>query len=60
MSVIVSKLRGNDIPEKLRRPDVEIVFRVIDRAGNEHFLLDEVEAAQRAVRASDEAEDPQP
>jgi hypothetical protein len=60
MPVIVSKLRGNDIPENLRSPDVEVVFRVIDRAGNEQFLLDEVEAAQSAVRASDEAEDPQP
>lgn len=57
MPVTLTKLRGNDIPEHLRGPDVEVVFRVTDEAGNEQFVLNDVEAAQTAVRASDKAHD---
>lgn len=58
MPVTVTKLQGNDIPLDMRGPDVDVVFRVIDQQGNEQYLLDDVEAAQLAVRASDE--DPSP
>lgn len=58
MPVILTKLQGNDIPPDMRGPDVDVVFRVIDQQGNEQYLLDDVEAAQLAVRASDE--DPSP
>ncbi len=54
MPVTVTKLRGDDIPEHLRGPGVEVVFRVIDEKEQEHYLLDDVEAAKAAVRASDE------
>lgn len=54
MSVTVTKLQGNDIPPDMRGPDVEVVFRVIDQQGNEQYLFDDAEAAQVAVRASDE------
>lgn len=57
MPVTVTQLRGDDIPENLRGPEVDVVFRVIDDAGNEQFLLDDVEAAQSAVRASDKAQE---
>lgn len=57
MPVTVTKLQGDDIPENLRGPEVEVVFRVTDDAGNEQFLLDDVEAAQTAVRASDKAQE---
>ncbi|MEL7561375.1 hypothetical protein [Stutzerimonas chloritidismutans] len=53
MTVTVTKLRGNDIPEAMRGPDVQVVFRVTDHEGNTQYLLDDVEAAQSAVRASD-------
>ena len=56
MPVTVTKLQGNDIPEKMRRPDVNVVFRVTDHQGNARYLFDEVEAAQRAVKASDESQ----
>jgi len=54
MPVTVSKLQGNDIPEEMRGPEVEVVFRVTDHEGKVKYLLDDVEAAQSAVRASDE------
>lgn len=57
MPVTVTKLRGDDIPENLRGPDVQVVFRVIDEVGNEQYLLDDVEAAQLAVRASEREQD---
>ncbi|WP_313087138.1 hypothetical protein [Pseudomonas sp.] len=58
MPVTLSKLRGEAIPVPLRGPDVEVVYRVVDAAGQVHDLLDEVEAAQLAVRASDPPPDP--
>jgi hypothetical protein len=54
MSVTVTKLRGNDIPEAMRGPDVQVVFRITDQEGNTQYLLDDVEAAQTAVRVSDD------
>ena len=53
MAVTVTKLQGDDIPEEMRGPDVEVVFRVIDERGDERYLLDDIEAAETAVRASD-------
>lgn len=58
MPVSVTKLQGQDIPEHLRRPGVEVVFRVIDEQGKERYLLDDVEAAQTAVRASEAQRNP--
>lgn len=54
MPVTVTKLQGNDIPENMRGPGIEVVFRVTDHQGNVQYLLDDVEAAQSAVRASDD------
>lgn len=54
MPVTVTKLQGDAIPEHLRGPDVDMVFRVINEHGQEQYLLDDVEAARTAVRASDE------
>lgn len=56
MPVTVTKLQGDDIPEHLRGPAVEIVFRVTDEQGNERYLLDDIEAAKLAVRVSEEAQ----
>lgn len=53
MPVTVTKLQGDAIPEHLRGSDVDVVFRVLDEKGQEQFLLDDVEAAKTAVRASD-------
>ncbi|GAB6388836.1 hypothetical protein [Stutzerimonas marianensis] len=58
MPVSVTKLQGQDIPEHLRGPGVEVVFRVIDEQGKERYLLDDVEAAQTAVRASEAQRNP--
>jgi len=49
MSVTVSKLQGDEIPEHLRGPDI----RVTDAEGHSRYLTDEVEAAQLAVSISD-------
>ena len=54
MSVTVTKLRGNDIPKAMRGPDVQVVFRITDHEVNTQYLLDDVEAAQTAVRVSDD------
>lgn len=56
MSVTVTKLQGTDIPEEMRRPGLEVVFRITDHEGNMQYLLDDVEAAQRAVQASDDGQ----
>ena len=53
MPVTVSKLEGEQNPEHLQGPDVQRVFRVIDETGQEHYLLDDVEAARLAVSASE-------
>ncbi len=53
MSVTVSKLQGDAIPEHLRGPDIWVVYRVTDAGGHSRYLTDEVEAAQLAVRLSD-------
>ncbi|MGK9049846.1 hypothetical protein KXR63_21055 [Stutzerimonas chloritidismutans] len=53
MSVTVTKLKGDDIPEHLRHPDIARVYRVTDVHGNSRYLTDAVEAAQLAVSISD-------
>jgi hypothetical protein len=53
MPVTVSKLQGDEIPMYLRGPDVTVVYRVVDEDGQEQYLLDDVEAARLAVRASE-------
>ncbi|CEG50617.1 hypothetical protein [Stutzerimonas kunmingensis] len=53
MSVTVTKLEGDDIPEHLRHPDIAMVYRVTDANGNSRYLTDDVEAAQLAVNISD-------
>ncbi|MBU0921208.1 hypothetical protein ACBG90_04220 [Stutzerimonas kunmingensis] len=53
MSVTVTKLKGDDIPEHLRHPDIAMVYRVTDANGNSRYLTDDVEAAQLAVNISD-------
>ncbi|MGK9066384.1 hypothetical protein [Stutzerimonas chloritidismutans] len=58
MPVTVTKLMGQDIPEHLRQPGVEVVFRVLDEQGQERYLLDDVEAAKVAVQASEAQRNP--
>lgn len=53
MSVTVSKLQGDEIPEHLRGPDIRVVYRVTDAEGHSRYLTDEVEAAQLVVSISD-------
>jgi len=53
MSVTVSKLQGDEIPEHLRGPDIRVVYRVTDAEGHSRYLTDAVEAAQLAVSISD-------
>ena len=42
MSVTVSKLQGDEIPEHLRGPDIRVVYRVTDAEGHSRYLTDEV------------------
>ncbi|MCQ2044549.1 hypothetical protein SAMN05216194_10335 [Stutzerimonas kunmingensis] len=53
MSVSLTKLEGDDIPEHLRHPDIARVYRVTDAHGHSRYLTDAVEAAQLAVSISD-------
>ena len=53
MSVTLSKLQGDEIPEHLRGPDIRVVYRVTDADGHSRYLTDAVEAAQLAVSISD-------
>ncbi len=53
MSVTVTKLKGDDIPEHLRHPNIAMVYRVTDANGNSRYLTDDVEAAPLAVNISD-------
>lgn len=58
MSVTVSKLQRTDIPPDISGPVVEVAFLVFDQQGHGQYLLDDVEVAQTAVRASDKGEAP--
>ncbi|MHA6639521.1 hypothetical protein ACP6JA_12750 [Stutzerimonas frequens] len=53
MSVTLSKLQGDEIPEHLRGPAIRVIYRVTDADGHSRYLTDDVEAAQLAVRLSD-------
>ncbi len=57
MPVTVTRLQGSDIPEHIRGPGVDVVFRVTDDNGQVQYLLDDVEAAKTAVRASEDQRD---
>ena len=56
MSVTVSKLQGDDIPEHLRGPDIRVVYRVTDAEGHSRYLTDE--AAQLAASATASSDSP--
>lgn len=58
MIVTVTKLEGDDIPEHLRGPDIQMVFRVTDADGHSRYLTDDIEAAKVAVTISDQQQAP--
>ncbi|MCQ4271548.1 hypothetical protein NA655_11010 [Pseudomonas kuykendallii] len=54
MSVKLKRLEGEEIPDRLRKDDVDVVFEVTADDGSVEYRYSDVDAARTAVNLSEQ------